>query len=211
MLMLSRDGERPPRASRTCTWGLLLFCLWLSCFAVACSVEDGSVAQQTQAIVYGRDDRKELFEVEDATLRSRVERSVVAITTRDQVDVSDDAITLLTPSWQEQAMLCEGEPFAAQPAAAFCSGVLIDWDLVLTAGHCLRAFALADLVVLFGYSYSAPGRLSLRPEDAVEVSEIVAEACSKHRRRRQSRGRFSRRRRSYQSRRGRAPRLGGQV
>ena len=38
--------------------------------------------------------------------------------------------------------MCPDEVFADQPAAAFCSGVLVDWDLVLTAGHCV-AFSRA--------------------------------------------------------------------
>ena len=56
--------------------------------------------------------------------------------------------------------LCEEERLAAQPAAAFCSGVLVDWDLVLTAGHCLRVHDRRDFVVLFGYAMVAPGQLN---------------------------------------------------
>ena len=34
--------------------------------------------------------------------------------------------------------LCSGERFEEQPAAATCSGVLIDKDLLITAGHCIE-------------------------------------------------------------------------
>ena len=79
-------------------------------------------------------------------------------------------------SWANVDALCPGEPFAEQPAAAFCSGVLVDWDLVLTAGHCTRAFAIEDMNVVFDYHYTAPGELAVRDGDIVQVAEIVSEA-----------------------------------
>jgi hypothetical protein len=72
--------------------------------------------------------------------------------------------------------LCPGEPFADQPAVAFCTGVLADWDLVLTAGHCVQAYALSDFVVVFGYFYSAPGQLAVQTSDIVEPVDVVGEA-----------------------------------
>jgi hypothetical protein len=71
--------------------------------------------------------------------------------------------------------LCRGERFVDQPAAAFCTGVLVDWDLVLTAGHCVHLFALEDFVVLFDYDYSAPGVLTSKGETRAPV-EVVSEA-----------------------------------
>src|SRR6266850_2085585 len=81
---------------------------------------------------------------------------------------------LIAPSWGDAKGLCPGERFSVQPAAAFCSGVLVDWDLVLTAGHCARVYALGDFVVAFDYFYQAPGELAL--VDLREPVELVAEA-----------------------------------
>jgi hypothetical protein len=58
---------------------------------------------------------------------------------------------------------------------AFCSGVLLDWDLVLTAGHCARAFAVGELSAVFDFYYESPGVLAYRPESVAAVAEIVAE------------------------------------
>jgi hypothetical protein len=53
--------------------------------------------------------------------------------------------------------------------------VIVDWDLVLTAGHCVRYLALEDFVIVFGYYYVAPGILAADME-AVDPIEIVSEA-----------------------------------
>jgi hypothetical protein len=77
----------------------------------------------------------------------------------------------------QAAGLCPGERFADQPAAAFCSAVLVDWDLVLTAGHCVRVLGLDGFAVVFGYAYAAPGALSLAgAPDVRRPVEIVSEA-----------------------------------
>jgi hypothetical protein len=79
------------------------------------------------------------------------------------------------PSWGQTAGLCPGEPFAEQPAAAFCSGVLVDWDLILTADHCTLAFAPGDFGAVIGYYYAEPGRLAPRSTEFVPVAAIVDE------------------------------------
>jgi hypothetical protein len=82
---------------------------------------------------------------------------------------------LAAPSLAEAAALCPGERFADQPTAAFCSGVLVDWDLVLTAGHCVRQFALDDFAVVFDYFQSDPGQTAAA-SDVRKAVEIVDEA-----------------------------------
>ena len=60
-----------------------------------------------------------------------------------------------------------------QPAAALCTGILVDQDLVLTADHCVRVLPLADLTVVFGYYYRDAGVLAI--DDTVDIASIVAE------------------------------------
>jgi hypothetical protein len=131
-------------------------------------------AVRSGALVYGDDDRREAFEVSDPAQRDLMSRSMVAIVPRAALRQDGGEPAVEAPSWGERANLCPGERFAEQPSAALCSGILVDWDLVLTAGHCVRVFGLQDLAVVFDYEYSAPG--ALRAGDVRQPVKIVAEA-----------------------------------
>ena len=88
-------------------------------------------------IVYGQDDRLEVYEA-DEPFRGLAQQSAVALlgapALREREDGSYDVVA---PPLGESFSLCEGERFPEQTAAATCSGVLIGDDLVATAGHCL--------------------------------------------------------------------------
>jgi hypothetical protein len=103
-------------------------------------------------------------------------QAMVALVSKTALGPTDQGFAAGVSSWGVIDKLCPGEPFADQPAAAFCTGVLVDWDLVLTAGHCVRAFPLDDVAVVFDYFYRAPGQLAVDPNDLVDVVEIVSEA-----------------------------------
>jgi len=125
-----------------------------------------------QPIVYGDDTRLEYFEA-SAGVQVRMAESAVALLPRQAIDPQKQRLATPLPTWGEIDGLCPGEPFADQPAAAFCSGVLVDWDLVLTAGHC--AISPEAFVAVMGYYYSAPGALELGTGDVLAIKEIVHE------------------------------------
>jgi hypothetical protein len=131
-------------------------------------------AAQGAPLVYDSDDRLEYYDVPGAAERDLMAGSSVALIPREATRVVDGRMTIVAPTWGEAKGLCPGERFAEQPAAAFCSGVLVDWDLVLTAGHCARVYALGEFVVAFDYFYQAPGELALG--ELREPTELVAEA-----------------------------------
>jgi V8-like Glu-specific endopeptidase len=142
--------------------------------------EDGSagsgpsgLGQSSRAFVNGGDDRREYFELAEPSQRAALEQFTVAL-------MSDSAAAALTgghvgalPTWSELNGLCDGEPFGEQPAAAFCSGVLVDWNLVLTSGHCVSAVPEASLRVAFDYFYRSEGELAMREEDVYAVERVV--------------------------------------
>jgi hypothetical protein len=76
-------------------------------------------------------------------------------------------------TWSEVNKLCDGEPFGDQPAAAFCSGVLVDWNLVLTSGHCVDIVPVESLRVAFDYFYRDPGELALTEADVYAVQRVI--------------------------------------
>jgi Trypsin-like peptidase domain len=146
---------------------------------VAASAGCGAVPDRPErrasSVVYGADDRKEYFDVASPEERSLMAESMVALVPRSALSWSEGNAVVAAPSWGEAGNLCAGERFADQPAGAFCSGVLVDWDLVLTAGHCVRLLALKDFAIVFGYYYAQPGHLALGRDVATPVS-IVSEA-----------------------------------
>jgi len=100
----------------------------------------------------------------------------VALIANRYVEGSTPHLSASAPAWSKNHDVCPDEVFADQPAFAFCSGVLVDWDLVLTAGHCVRFLALADFSIAFGYYYVEPAKLDVGSGDLVRPVEIVAEA-----------------------------------
>jgi V8-like Glu-specific endopeptidase len=115
------------------------------------------LAQSQSPVIYGTDNRTDVVYHPDSTLRSRATDSTVALMhVSDLVLTNPDSITYKTRTLGEIYNLCSGERFRDDPAPAFCTGTLIDDDLVLTAGHCLpsaEACASTRFVFRF-YRYS---------------------------------------------------------
>jgi hypothetical protein len=141
----------------------------------ACSAPRSSINVVENAIVYGADGRKEYYEIDEPSKRIRLANAMVALIPKSDLDLNKE-VKINTDSLGDLAGLCPDELYTTQPAAALCSGVLVDWDLVLTAGHCVRVLALEELAVVFGYYYSEPGKLAVGEEDVFSAVEIVAEA-----------------------------------
>ena len=80
------------------------------------------------AVVHGTDDRREYFQ-SDAAARLLMDGAMVALMSRSQLVASASGLRVVAPTLADKAELCAGEPFGEQPAAAFCSGVLVDQDL----------------------------------------------------------------------------------
>ena len=111
---------------------VLLRLLALAALGSACVAGPTPVTTREGAIVYGTDDRVELFEVPDPQAQAVIAGAAVALVPNDVIHSTDGVLARAT-TWGDADQLCDGEPFAGQPSAAFCSGVLVDWDLVLPA------------------------------------------------------------------------------
>ena len=150
-------------------WGLLHAC-------APDAVGSGAAADLGAAraeFVNGADDRREYFEVTEDAERAPFEQSLVALVplfnARELSQGNEKALS----TWGEVNGLCEGEPYLDQPSASFCSGVLVDWDLVLTSGHCVNVVPLSNLRIVFNYYYRQPGELAVSEGDIYEVEEVV--------------------------------------
>ena len=106
---------------------------------MACAVEGGptQAATATAPIVYGEDDRVDLFQAEEPFVTLGRELAIALMAPEALWPVAEGGYAVEAPSLGALQSLCAGERFADQTAAASCSGVLVAPGVVATAGHCL--------------------------------------------------------------------------
>lgn len=166
-----------PRCSRLAA-GILLASL------PGCS--EAPTAQTAQPLVYGTDDRQDVFAHPDMNLRALAQGSVVALMRDTQLNVTDpmNVRYTSTETLASTQNLCMGERFEGDPAHAHCSGTLIADDLVLTAGHCFTApgtdagaagaLTCQNTRFVFKYYREAPGQLAaITAADVFSCAEVI--------------------------------------
>lgn len=129
-------------------------------------------------VIYGADDRKDLYQVTDANLL-RLADSTVAMIASEKLTAKGEVAHLDAGTFGESNNLCTDEPFYQQPDAADCSGSLVGPDLVLTAGHCVQSEndCLKNSFV-FGYAVYVDGATAvntLRAQDIYQCAKIVVQ------------------------------------
>ena len=120
------------------------------------SLNEIKVTKQ-DGVIYGTDSRKESLEVEDARLRE-VARSSVALVDRGSLEKLND-YTYASNGGElgERKNLCPSERYREQLTTAFCSGVLVEKNKILTAGHCMRNWAsCSETQFVFNYERRSP-------------------------------------------------------
>ncbi|NVJ21282.1 MULTISPECIES: trypsin-like peptidase domain-containing protein [Myxococcus] len=129
-----------------------------------------------QPVVYGTDNRTDVYAHANATLRQRAEKSTVALMSPSDYTVgSNGTVTFNAPTLGSAYGLCSNQRFLSDLTPAFCSGTLIDDDLVLTAGHCITsASACSSTRVVFNfYRTSATGMQTVTSADIFSCTSIV--------------------------------------
>jgi hypothetical protein len=159
-------------------------CPWVGFFlaslVTACSFDRGEppVSVGREAVVYGPDDRLDVFEQPDQALRQLASSSIVALVHKDLVEQGVEGPRLVISQTAHDYGLCSKERFAEQPVVATCSGVLLADDVVLTAAHCLteggnEGIACSELVMVFDYFYEAAGQLAQLHDGAIYTCRKV--------------------------------------
>jgi S1-C subfamily serine protease len=133
-------------------------------------------ARERQRVVYGVDDRKDLYQVTQK-LPKRASNSVVALVKASDLKAEGDTYTLKTGSYQAAYDLCGSEPFVNQPIGCFCSGFLVAPDVIATAGHCVKGDAdLAGIRFVFGFRMddSATAHVHFTRDDVYSGKRVIA-------------------------------------
>ena len=132
---------------------------------------------QEHPVVYGTDNRTDVYAYPASVLRTRAEKSTVALMNPSDFNTSNpNNVTFNASTLQSAYNLCSTQRFLNDPTPAFCSGTLIDDDLVLTAGHCITsASACANTRFVFNfYRTSATTLQTVTTADIFSCQSIVA-------------------------------------
>ncbi|OGR43022.1 MAG: hypothetical protein A2X35_04680 [Elusimicrobia bacterium GWA2_61_42] len=137
--------------------------------------------EMQDASYYGDNDLKDSYEAGEI-MRKYAESTAALFS--DRAIAKDEAAgvyRLKTLSLQDKYNLRPGEPFGTQTVGAFCSGVLVGEDLVLTAGHCFkpdeRGGPCEKVKFVFGYAVTRQGEIpSVFPaENVYGCGQIIAQ------------------------------------
>ena len=150
-------------------WYAALIGVWASAGCGSLPSTKDLLGTERSTVVYGNDERTEVYESPSDALSKVARHSVLAVIPVGRLErQADGTWTVISATAAERNSLCPGERFSSQLAAAECSATLIDKDLVLTAGHCAgSASECAAYAYVFNYWYKAPGELATIDDNAV--------------------------------------------
>jgi V8-like Glu-specific endopeptidase len=120
----------------------IVFCLILfsSVFLNVKAAEKNGVIKIVPKVIYGTDDRLDLFESSDSLMKDLARSTAAQILKRNivqSVDENNKGLYTVKSKTLQQDGICQSERFSGQNTAASCSGFLIASDILVTAGHCV--------------------------------------------------------------------------
>ncbi len=120
-----------------------------------------AAAQVDGQVIYGSDDRIDLYQTENTKLRSMAD-STVALMQASSVKSEGAVSQIATEPYGPGMGLCKEEPFYEQVTAAFCSGSLVAPDIIMTAGHCVTSeSSCTNTKFVFGFAVKEKGKMPL--------------------------------------------------
>ncbi len=149
----------------------------LACWTILAAFAHPALARTNLEVIYGDDDRKDLFDPDANPEMVDAARSTAALVHREQLQTSSGNMSRLpTDTFGDAYGLCETEPFREQPNPAFCSGFLVAPDVFVTAGHCItNATDCAGTAMVFGFGYATRGQdvTLVKQSDVFYCKEIL--------------------------------------
>jgi V8-like Glu-specific endopeptidase len=86
--------------------------------------------------IYGEDNRVDVYQSSNELLKE-LSYSTAAMIPHENLVTVADRVQIRGQLYKDMYRLCPEEKFRDQISAAYCSGTLIDKDIILTAGHCV--------------------------------------------------------------------------
>ena len=136
------------------------------------SSEDGEDSKVPR-VIYGNDNRLDYYDVTVPWQRRLIEKSVAVLVDKDVIRYSGDIVTFDNDGWKDDP--CPDERFYGQPEPGLCSGILIDRQLLMTAGHCVTKSCSSGDRFVFRWYYKEEGVLqTMTKEDVYECEAVLA-------------------------------------
>lgn len=104
---------------------------------------NGDCGNIRQVSLYGKDNREEYCS-QNAIIRQLADSVAGLFTDGRPVTLTDTPYVFGQRTLGSAGNLADGQRFAGQPAAAFCTGFLVGSDLLVTAGHCVMDHAKGE-------------------------------------------------------------------
>ncbi len=150
-----------------------------------------SVAFAGPLVVYGEDNRHEVYEASDINqLLAKSTAAMIAVTDISAVASIPGSLNLnqhtltdwLHDGGNEGVNFCDGTRYVDQINPAICSGFLIAPDLIVTAGHCVAIENMCDQFKwVFDYNVNKDTKLAgmdIREENVYKCKKVVSNALS---------------------------------
>jgi len=127
----------------------------------------------TPKVIYGTDNRHEVYEETNPAVRENADSTVVFIH-NSAIRIANGIATITSKTLEKEMRVCSSEPYAQQPAVGNCSGSLVGDDLIATAGHCVGATDCRGYNVVFGYRMESSNvAITTLPESEIYTCKTV--------------------------------------
>lgn len=162
---------------------VILRCLTAAVLASACAAPHGDEGTAGPAVIFGQDDRREVFESDDFWREKA--SSVALVVSTEFLDPVPGGFELFIKSLAE-ANACPDVPFREQPASYGGSGFLVGPDLFVTAAHLIgNQWSCDHAAIVFDYGYFSKGQgteihKGIRRENVFSCKEIIASIEERH-------------------------------
>jgi len=145
---------------------------YLTALAMGIVLTAGTAAAIEAEVIYGDDDRKDVFDPTNSSVDVELARSTAALVKSGTLTPASgvpDAMRLPAKTFGVTYGLCASEPFKDQPNPAFCSGFLVAENILVTAGHCIETQTeCSSTSFIFGFSYESENQdVTLIPRENI--------------------------------------------
>ena len=108
-----------------------------SLFISLLSSQSSFASSKSIDVIYGEDNRKDVFESTDSALVELSKSTAAMISSEKLKSVKGDVV--ISAQTLESRGICAKERFSKQISAANCSGFLVAPNILVTAGHCIKS------------------------------------------------------------------------